>query len=442
MDIKSRSNVLPLLIAYCSAFVFFGLVSGSIGTFIPLKAVQIRKKDTEYAMVFLSKGLGSLIGACLSTYLMKLLKFHHILVLSTLLISISVFLATQVKTVELFSFLYFLIDVAAVNINIVCTVAIMKLKPVGYDPWIKALHFCYAFGAFLSPLLVSQFGIKAYVIYPLLGAAEALIFYYHSRREPAELYLESTIKRKIKSGPNARSFTNVPHLTEFLVILMLLIYNGSEVSLGGWINSYAELSKNISTKDGLFATSLFWITFCIGRALAIPLSLVLDLPKQIVVLLSGISLTSISSFILVMMDMERQAMLVGALGLGLFMSGMYPSIIGLTTALGMFTTQKNTARYILGGSIGTALIPFVTGHILRRYDHNILFYNQLFYSVILVILYLLIVTRKTRSDRSDRSDRLDRSDRSERFDRSDRSERSERNTEVKYPDIQSLIKFD
>jgi fucose permease len=223
---------------------------------------------------------------------------------------------------------------------------------------------------------------------------------------------------------------------------MLLIYTGSEVSLGGWINTYAEISRNISTKDGLFATSLFWITFSIGRALAIPLSLFLDLPKQIVVMLSGISLTSISSLILVWMDMERQAMLVGALGLGLFMSGMYPSIIGLTTALGMFTTQKNTARYILGGSIGTALIPFVTGHILRRYDHNILFYNQLFYSVILVILYLLIVTRKTRSDRSDRSDRLDRSDRSERFDRSDRSERSERNTEVKYPDIQSLIKFD
>jgi predicted MFS family arabinose efflux permease len=153
-------------------------------------------RETEFAMVFLSKGLGSLVGACLSTYLMKFLKFHHILVLSTLLISISVFLATRVETVELFSFLYFLIDVAAVNINIVCTVAIMRLKPVGYDPWIKALHFSYAFGAFLSPLLVSQFGIKAYIIYPLLGAAEALIFSYHSRREPSELYLERTIKQK------------------------------------------------------------------------------------------------------------------------------------------------------------------------------------------------------------------------------------------------------
>jgi len=94
MDIKSRSKVLPLLIAYCSAFVFFGLVSGSIGTFIPLKAAQFRMRETDFAMVFLSKGLGSLVGACLSTYLMKLLKFHHILVLSTLLISISVFLAT------------------------------------------------------------------------------------------------------------------------------------------------------------------------------------------------------------------------------------------------------------------------------------------------------------------------------------------------------------
>jgi len=295
---------------------------------------------------------------------------------------------------------------------------------MGYDPWIKALHFCYAFGAFLSPLLVSQFGIKTYIIFPLFGAAEALIFSYHSRREPCELYLERTIKQKRKSGTNGRSFTPVPYLTEFLVILMLLIYTGSEVSLGGWINTYAELSRNVSTKDGLFATSLFWITFSIGRALAIPLSILVDLPKQMVVLLSGISLTSISSLILVMMDMERQAMLVGALGLGLFMSGMYPSIIGLTTALGMFTSQKNTARYILGGSIGSALIPFVTGHILRRYDHNILFYNQMLYSVILVILYLLIVSRKTRCDRSDKS------------------ERSDRNTEAKYPDIQSVMKFD
>jgi hypothetical protein len=436
------------LIAYCSAFVFFGLVSGSIGTFIPLKAAQLRMRETEFAMVFLSKGLGSLVGACLSTYLMKFLKFHHILVLSTLLISISVFLATQVNTVELFSFLYFLIDVAAVNINIVCTVAIMRLKPLGYDPWIKALHFSYAFGALLSPLLVSQFGIKAYIIYPLLGAAEALIFSYHSRREPSELYLERAMKQKKKSGTNTRSFTQVPYLTEFLVVLMLLIYHGSEASLGGWIKTYAELSKNISTKDGLYATSLFWITFSIGRALAIPLSLLLDLPKQIVVLLSGISLTSITSLILVMMDMERQAMLVGALGLGLFMSGMYPSIIGLTTALGMFTTQKNTARYILGGSIGSALIPFVTGYILRKYDHNILFYNQMFYSVILVILYLLIVSRKTRCDRSDkserseRSERSDRADRAERSDRADRADRADRNAEAKYPDIQSLMKFD
>jgi len=237
-------------------------------------------------------------------------------------------------------------------------------------------------------------------------------------------------------------------LTEFLVVLMLLIYHGSEASLGGWIKTYAELSKNISTKDGLYATSLFWITFSIGRALAIPLSLLLDLPKQIVVLLSGISLTSITSLILVMMDMERQAMLVGALGLGLFMSGMYPSIIGLTTALGMFTTQKNTARYILGGSIGSALIPFVTGYILRKYDHNILFYNQMFFSVILVILYLLIVSRKTRCDRSDkserseRSERSDRADRAERSDRADRADRADRNAEAKYPDIQSLMKFD
>jgi len=93
----------------------------------------------------------------------------------------------------------------------------------------------------------------------------------------------------------------------------------------------------------------------------------------------------------------------------------------------MFTSQKNTARYILGGSIGSALIPFVTGHILRKYDQNILFYNQLFYSVLLVIIYLLIVSRKTKCDRSDKSDRSDRSD---------------RNTEVKYPDIQSVMKFD
>jgi hypothetical protein len=178
-------------------------------------------------MVFMSKGLGSLFGAFMSTYLLKVLKFHHILVLSTLLISISVFLATQVTTVELFSFLYFLIDAAAVNINIACTVAVMRLKPVGYDPWVKALHFFYAFGAFLSPLLVSQLGIKAYVLYPLFGAIEALIFLYYSRKEPAELYLERTIKQKKKSGTNGRSFIHVPYLTEFLVALMLLIYTGS-----------------------------------------------------------------------------------------------------------------------------------------------------------------------------------------------------------------------
>jgi fucose permease len=46
--------------------------------------------------------------------------------------------------------------------------------------------------------------------------------------------------------------------------------------------------------------------------------------------------------------------------MGLFMSGIYPLAMSLTTSLKLKVTPKNTSRYVLGGCIGSSL-PFITG---------------------------------------------------------------------------------
>jgi FHS family Na+ dependent glucose MFS transporter 1 len=150
----------------------------------------------------------------------------------------------------------------------------------------------------------------------------------------------------------------------------LFFYVGAEVAFGGWIYTYAVARTLASAAGAAYLTAGFWLSFTLGRLLAIPLATRYTPPQMVLAALC----TCLAMLALVLIFPDSGVVLwIGSLGLGFSMAPLWP--MGFTLAGQSLTlTASVSGMILLGDSCGAMVLPWLVGHVMTVMGPRALIY--------------------------------------------------------------------
>lgn len=233
----------------------------------------------------------------------------------------------------------------------------------------QLMHFCFGVGSFLSPVVTS-------LVLDLAGEdiRPALYFQAIMCIPPSMLFLctrspiEPTVERERgefeddAAGKAAEEAADAALrrrlvLVALFVSAFLCLAVGSEVSYGGWLSTYAIRRFDATESSAALLTSVYWGSFTVGRLIGVAASARVS-PRRMLLIDLGIGVGS--ALVLVVTD-DMAATWVGAAGLGLAISTMFPSSVSLPPSLGLPVSGKLTSWFVVGSSVGEMVVPLGMG---------------------------------------------------------------------------------
>lgn len=263
--------------------------------------------------------------------------------------------------------------------------------------YLALFHACYGAGATISPLAATSMvnnGMNWNYVYLILlalmvvnsfnanlafkGAEEDLKPWDHDDeaehlisglREEEGIELEEVhslerreAQRRVNTNKQSDMILALKNAPTWFIALFVFCYQGSEVSLGGWIVTYLLDYRGVNASYG-YVLSGFWAGLTIGRlVLTRPLHTKLGLRKSIIIL----AVFAIAMIVLswVVPNEIAVGVFVG-LG-GLVIGPTYPLMI---TAVSFIVPRKiqvvSLTIMTAFGSSGGAILPFITGLIAQ-----------------------------------------------------------------------------
>ncbi|XP_041509166.1 sodium-dependent glucose transporter 1C-like [Microtus oregoni] len=289
-------------------------------------------------------------------------------------------------------------------------------------PHMQALHFSFALGAFLAPLLAKlAWGTTASTqnhtesdFDPLMlnGSSEAspdalfavpedmnLLWTYASIGTYAlvvsvflfGLFCKNRSRQK-KSTESSQRVRRAKYHWALLCLLFIFFffYVGAEITFGSYIFSFATTHVGMKETEAAGLNSVFWGSFSACRGLAIFFATFLQ-PGTMIVLSNIGSLAS--SLVLVLFDKSPLCLWIATAVYGASMATTFPSGVSW---IEQYTTLtgKSAAFFVVGASLGEMAFPAVIGIIERHYPGlpvvlYVCFASAIFTGVLFPVMYKL-----------------------------------------------------
>lgn len=258
-------------------------------------------------------------------------------------------------------------------------------------PHMQALHFSFAFGAFVSPIIAklvfghgssvsdrpaasnvtsvilpffrgknvhvgSMTSMWAYVVIGAFILFVSLLFFILYSRS-------STSSNKASSAPGKPQFFARHHtLLIFLLALFFFFYVGAEVAYGSFIFTYAKEYAGLGEPQAAEMNSLFWGSFAACRGAAILFATCVSPGTMIILSLLG---SVVSSLCLVLFNRHRVMLWICTAVYGASMAATFPSGISWVEQY-TTVTSKSAAVFVIGAALGEMVLPASLGFLLGR----------------------------------------------------------------------------
>lgn len=307
----------------------------------------------------------------------------------------------------------------------------------------QALHFSYAAGAFISPIVAKMlFGpdgnssvgiiasnstavvtseqiskapdvhtivstLKSMWAYVVIGSFVLLISFLFFI-----LYSSSTITRDKARTTSGKSFVSQHHtVLVSLLFCFFFAYVGAEVAYGSFIFTFAKDYAQMSSSRAALLNSFFWATFATCRGLAIFFAACIYPGTMILISLVG---STVSSLLLCLFS-KNNIFLWACTGLyGASMATTFPS--GISWVEQYTTVKASTAGvFVVGAALGEMVLPALVGLLLGMFqDQPVLMYLSLvtatFTSILFPVMYKLASVPGEQSRKPRMRGRLDADD--------------------------------
>ena len=337
-------------IAFYISFIALGLAFSSLGPTLPSLASNTGSTLGQISILFTVQALGLLLGNFLSGRRFDRAPAFPFLAMVVVVTAAMLALIPLMPSLWLLAALMLVMGLAAGSIDVGGNTLLMWIHGDQAGPRINTLHFFFGVGALLAPIFVAQaIGLTggvtwAYWLLALLVLPAMVLFLrLPSPIAPARI-------AQARSEP-------IPWLPVGLMILSFLLFVGAETSFGGWIYTYAVALDLATVTTAGYLTSVFWGALTLGRLITIPLA---SRVRPRYLLLADVVGGVASLLLLLLLPSASWAVWVAAVGFGLSMANVYPTLV-LLGGRHLHLTAGIASLFMVGGSLGGMIIPWLIG---------------------------------------------------------------------------------
>ena len=351
---KSKTQNKQLLCNY-GVFIINGMLALSIGSLLP----YIRdSRGLEYAfcgMILSLHSVGNLISGFISGALPAVLGRKKSILLFNAFFALSYLVIIFSDNNYLLALAFFLTGMARGATSNFCNQSINELAP-GKASLLNGLHAMFAIGAFVFPLLLLALtSVDAsnwiYACYFMLamGILSWILYFI----VPVS---SDTVKKETKTTTAGFAFFKEPLF--YLCTLTLFFYLCAEQGVIGWMITYFKDTGLLPASLSQVTASVLWIMILAGRLLCAWLTS--KIQKEWLLLIMGFGL--VGFFILLLFSTSTPLILVGIMGFGFSMAGLYPTTVSFAGTI----IQKYSLAWsfiLTIASFGSILMPSIIGKI-------------------------------------------------------------------------------
>jgi len=343
-------NKIALTAAYYLSIFTLGIFTAVGGPALPSLAKNTSSTLDQISLFFVLGALGYLLGSYLGGQAYDRFPGHRILALTLMVIASSGTFIPIMRQLWLLLVVQFALGLAQGANDVGCNTLLLWVHGKSAGPYVNGLHFFFGLGAFIAPLVLAG-------ILSLTGGIQWVFWIFALASLPLIVWLWRLpeLPPQTEDGENGR--TPIPYIPVILLALAFLMYVGAEVSFGNWVYTYA-LTLGLGTAiTSAYLTSAFWGTFTVGRLLGVWISTRARAATILFVDLVG-CLASLG-LILLWRD-SALALWAGAIGVGLFMASVFPTML-LLAGERMHVTGAMTGWFLVGGGAGGMIWPWLIG---------------------------------------------------------------------------------
>ncbi|XP_072016263.1 sodium-dependent glucose transporter 1A-like [Amphiura filiformis] len=390
-------------IVLCGAFIGLGLAVAVIGPTLQDLKTHLETDLPHISYIFTGRSIGYVIGSIVGGVFLE--HLHPLLLESVTLGMSGIGLSIMPHILRLGPSIFTISLVGLANgaLDTGANVIVLRMWGKKSAPFMQALHFSFALGAFIAPLLASPFiesnspsfnsssfdsfdssafdssafnssatptskpalPTRFQGVYSIIGIylmLMALVFIYFFCTSPVQLPsssgTHSDLETESSALPSDKDFTN--YILGLLFVFYFL-YVGAEVGYGGYIYTFA-ISINLQHKTAAHLNSLFWGTFAIMRGVSIFIASMISPLQMLVMDLLGCILSSL--VLSYEADTNPTVLWVGTATLGASMASLFPAGISWLESHAP-VTGKMASLLLVGSAFGEMVIPIILGQLFE-----------------------------------------------------------------------------
>lgn len=340
------------------AFFINGITALIIGAIMPEILADFNLGYNQGGMLLSFQSIGNLIASFFSGMIFLYLGNKTGIVLLSSMTALG-FLGMTLTKSPLFLLLPFFLtglgrgSVTNMSNTIVNDVGDGKPGPL------NILHTFFAVGAFMAPFFAAfslKMGFSWKFILRVVSALAVLMVLTYSRMD-----IGNEPSRGGKEVKEKASFDFLKNLDFYLSSGILFFYVGVEYAVNGWIVTYLKDTGTMSTSLAQNILSILWIVIIFGRLFTANISKRVD--KKTILLAS--STGTLIFFGLFLISSSIWAIVACILGLGFFLSGIYPTTVSnVGSVLKESSMAMGTLLAVAG--LGGILMPYITGVVAEK----------------------------------------------------------------------------
>jgi FHS family Na+ dependent glucose MFS transporter 1 len=342
--------------AYFTTYLMLGLMLTSIGPCMKALEKQTGSSTSAVGFLIVVMSLGYMAGSIIGGRLYGGLAGNRILAGSLLAMAALTVTVPWLEALWLLIVIFLLDGTALGIIDVGGNTLLSWLYGPDVPPFMNALHLCFGIGAFAGPLIMNGFAAAT-------GNAATTYWLYAGLMLPAVGWLARMPSPSAPAAvPSTAGIGGLLSQHAWLIGLIsafVFTHMGAELAFGGYITSYAQDQVAYSESLARVVNSVFWGGLVVGRLIAVPLATRLRAGGMLRIDLAG---AAAGVAVIAALPHATAALWVGTGVLGMSIASMIPSSINYA-AERMPITGQITALFLVGGSLGSTVLPLIVGRL-------------------------------------------------------------------------------
>lgn len=356
-DQFSSTEKVLMGVAYMLAMGVCGIVLVALGSTLSDLAAQCGTTATAVGTVFITRGIGAILGALFSAKLYLWFQGNFVLTCSMSLIAILLLVLPFNTSVEMLHILFLFLGVGTAVTDTGCQIMTRKIHGKTAGPWLGANTVAFGISGALVPLVEIITSNLRYQYLSLFSVVFCVIFFvlFGPNPERQGRLIGGPPKRPGASGP-----AESPHYhVEMVIAMMVFCYIGGKVTTTAYLGSYVSETDIISSTAGARLILVLWIAITVGRlAGVIDQSFLTN--KTLPIHLSLLSTGGVLSMLLILWYPNSKDMLwVGVAFYGLFNGPCVGYCYDWNNRI-TYPSEASMAIVMFGLNFGASLVPYTT----------------------------------------------------------------------------------